>query len=157
MNMNLSKLQEIVKVREAWCTVAHGVAMSWTWLSNWTTAKRNGENSFFWQKSWRKLSSVCDYKPHVQRPIELHLMVWDHRARSQGNSPSLPLGETESHRVLYSTLPWVLQSTPALGLGLRSSNDQFTVLLSQMLFCFVFLTYSFVLQYLSIWVFSTIL
>ena len=93
---------------------------------------------------------VFDYKPHVQRPIELHLMVWDHRARSQGNSPSLPLGETESHRVLYSTLPWVLQSTPALGLGLRSSNDQFTVLLSQMLFCFVFLTYSFVLQYLSI-------
>ena len=26
MNVNLSKLQEIVKNREAWCTAVHGVA-----------------------------------------------------------------------------------------------------------------------------------
>ena len=30
---NLSKLQEIVKDREAWCAVVHGVAKSWTQLS----------------------------------------------------------------------------------------------------------------------------
>ena len=30
MNMNLSKLQEIVKDREAWCAVGHGVAKSGT-------------------------------------------------------------------------------------------------------------------------------
>ena len=30
MEMNLSKLQEIVKDREAWCTVVHGVAKSQT-------------------------------------------------------------------------------------------------------------------------------
>ena len=29
-DMNLSKLQEIVKDREAWCAVVHGVAKSWT-------------------------------------------------------------------------------------------------------------------------------
>ena len=33
MDMNLSKLGEIVKDREAWCAVIHGVAKSWTELS----------------------------------------------------------------------------------------------------------------------------
>ena len=34
MKMNLSKLQEIVKDREAWHAAVHGVAKSWTRLSN---------------------------------------------------------------------------------------------------------------------------
>ena len=33
MDRNLSKLQEIVKDREALCAVVHGVAKSWTQLS----------------------------------------------------------------------------------------------------------------------------
>ena len=42
MDMNLSKLQEIVKYRGAWCAAVHGVAKSWTWLSNWTTTVKIG-------------------------------------------------------------------------------------------------------------------
>ena len=34
MDMSLSKLQEMVKYREAWHSVVHGVANSWTPLSN---------------------------------------------------------------------------------------------------------------------------
>ena len=37
MDMSLSKLQEMVKDREAWHTVVHGVAKSRTQLSDWTT------------------------------------------------------------------------------------------------------------------------
>ena len=36
MEMNLSKLWEIVKDREALGSAVHGVAMSWTRLSEWT-------------------------------------------------------------------------------------------------------------------------
>ena len=40
VDTNLSKFQEIVKDREAWCAAVHGVAKSQTQLSNWTTTIR---------------------------------------------------------------------------------------------------------------------
>ena len=46
MDMDLSKLQKIVKDRRAWRAAVHGVAKSWTWLSKWTTIT----------KQWRAIS-----------------------------------------------------------------------------------------------------
>ena len=37
--MSLSKLREIVKDRESWCTAVYGAAKSQTWLRDWTTTK----------------------------------------------------------------------------------------------------------------------
>ena len=39
MNMNLGKLQEMVRDREAWCAAVHGVTKNRKWLSDWTTTE----------------------------------------------------------------------------------------------------------------------
>ena len=39
MDMSLSELRELVMDREPWRAVIHGVAKSWTRLSDWTELK----------------------------------------------------------------------------------------------------------------------
>ena len=48
MDMSLCKLQEMVKGREAWCAVVHGVRKSQTQLSHWTATYRSESRKFRW-------------------------------------------------------------------------------------------------------------
>ena len=48
MVMSLSELRQLVIDREAWCAAIHGIAKSWTWLSNWTELNWILYLSSFW-------------------------------------------------------------------------------------------------------------
>ena len=55
IDMNLGKLQELVRIREAWCALVHGVTKSWTWHK-----RLYGNNSHLQQKINKQKNSPPD-------------------------------------------------------------------------------------------------
>ena len=63
MDMGLGGLQKLVMDREAWRTAVHGVAKSWTQLSNWTELNWCG-----WPLGKEPILQATSIQPHPPTP-----------------------------------------------------------------------------------------
>ena len=79
-DMNLSKLWEMVKDREAWCAPIHEVTKSQTWLSDWTTLNYLGGSHY------NKETSNSGGLPEMLIFSHTAIPRWEHRLSGQPRS-----------------------------------------------------------------------
>ena len=75
MDMSLSKLQKIVKVRKAWCAAVHGTANSQIRLSDWTATNTN-------VKRLKHINPfILDHCPHTETRSFLTILKFTPKTR----------------------------------------------------------------------------
>ena len=117
MNMSLSKLQEMVKDREAWSTSVQRVAKSQTWLSDWTTAT-NAIYQHVLANGGFSIQSSCSVMSNSLWPHGLqHTRLPCRSPTPRTCSNSCPLSQWFHPTILFSVVSFssCLQSFPASG------------------------------------------
>ena len=121
MNMSLSELQEMVMDIEAWRAAIHGVAKSWTRLSDWTELMDGGQIE---NHCPRKLIKLITWTTALSYSLKLWVTLF--RATQDGwamvkNSDKMwSTGEGNGKPLQYSCLENPMNSMKRI--SIRSSN-----------------------------------
>ena len=111
MDMISSKLWVIVKEREAWHAAVHGVAKSWTWLSDWTTghfqfAFERSESVSCSVVSWTVARLLCPWNtPGKRTGVGCHTLIQG-IFPTQVMNPGLPLCRQILYRLSHHGFIW---------------------------------------------------
>ena len=118
MDMNLSKLWETVKDREAWHAAFHGISKIQTWLSDWTTATTKGSDN-----NWPyKMLITRNLISHLITFQTAHVDVWE---EGMGNSGTQLTNRSCLFRVtLRSNMELISAKHTLLSLDFRVGADQ---------------------------------
>ena len=74
MYMSWGKLRELVMDREAWPAAVHGVAKSWTWLSNWTELINATYRNCFIYSYFKQ--HILLYYTHIPHLCKYYLLIF---------------------------------------------------------------------------------
>ena len=101
VDMNLSKLWEIVEDRGAWRAAEHGVAKSQTWLSDWTIKQEVRQGSM-WNDASTDHCACCFFTWTMKTHSDLEMCL----LRQWHPTPVLLPGKSHGRRSLIGCSPW---------------------------------------------------